>query len=238
MRQLNQIFYLESPNSGFLGSSELIGITSFSRIQGLGESAYKAFEHFFRFSNWSVSLLISQWSCFVLSQKVMVKIQDRVVLAGDHTYVPKDGRQMPGVVTLHQNSATQTKPSFFRGHCQGAICAIAGTINKPFGLPPDLGIHQGTIHIGENTEESKETLGTRIVKMALAFAIKNDAPCLLLLDAYFPCRAVINLACSVWSIKLKKPLLTLIIKGKKSCAMPGSEDKLSFWHLSCGTVSG
>ncbi len=202
---------------GFLGSSELVGITSFCRFWGLSESAYKAFEHFFRFSNWSVSLLIREWSYFVLSQKVAVNIQDRIVLAGDHTYVPKDGRKMPGVVTLHQNSETQSKPSFFRGHCWGAICMIAGKLDKPFGLPLDLGIHQGTIHIGENTEESKETLGTRIVQMALNFATENDAPCLLLLDAYFPCRAVIFLASSVWSIKLKKPLITLIIKAKKSC---------------------
>ncbi len=77
---------------GFLGSTELVGITSFCRFRGLGESAYKAFEHFFRFSNWSVSLLVSEWSYFVLSQKVAVNIQDRIVLARDHTYVPKDGR--------------------------------------------------------------------------------------------------------------------------------------------------
>ncbi len=201
---------------GFLGATEIAGITSFCRFWGLGESAYKAFEHFLRASNWKVSSLISQWAAFVLSQSVAVKIQGRFVLAGDHTNVVKDGRYIPGVVTLHQNSETQSKPSFFRGHCVGAICMIAGTLGKPFGLPLDFGIHQGTIHIGEDTEENKETLGTRIILMAINFAQKNDAPSIVVLDAYFPSRAVINLACSVWSIKLKQPLLTLVMKAKKS----------------------
>ncbi len=200
---------------GFLGSTEITGITSFCRFWGLGESAYKAFEHFLRFSNWQVCLLVSEWAAFVVSQNVAVKIKGRTVLAGDHTYVPKDGRQIPGVVTLHQNSETQSKPSFFRGQCVGAICMIAGTLGKPFGLPLNFGIHQGTIHIGEDTDEGKETLGTRITQMALDFAIKNDAPCLLTLDAYFPCRAVINLASSVCN-NLEQPLVTLIIKAKKS----------------------
>jgi hypothetical protein len=144
-------------------------------------------------------------------------MQDRIILAGDHTHVPKDGRQMPGVVTIHQHSETQTKPSYFRGHFWGAISLIGGSIAKPFGIPLDLAIHQGTIHIGENTKECKETSATRIIQMALDFAKKTGEPCLLVLDAYFPCSAVFFLASTVWSIKLKKPLVELIIRAKKNC---------------------
>jgi len=202
---------------GFIGSTEMVGITSFCRFWGGAENVYKSLEHFLRFSNWQVSLLISQWAAFVLSQNVAVKMKGRTVLAGDHTHVPKDGRQMPGVVTLHQHSETQSKPSYFRGHCWGSICMIAGSIAKPFGIPLDFRIHQGTIHIGENTEESKETLGNRIVQMAIEFAVKNNEPCLLVLDAYFPCRTVFLLASSVFSEKLKQSMVELIIRAKKNC---------------------
>ncbi len=202
---------------GFLGSTEMIGITSFCRFWGGGEIAYKALEHFLRFSNWDVNVLISEWAAFILSQNVAVKMQGRIVLAGDHTHVPKDGRQIPGVVTLHQHSETQTKPSYFRGHFWGAVSLIGGSLAKPFGIPLDLAIHQGTIHIGENTEECKETSGTRIVQMAIDFATKTGEPCILVLDAYFPCSAVLLLASSVWSIKLKQPLVELIIRAKKNC---------------------
>lgn len=202
---------------GFLASNEMVGITSFCRCWGGGEIAYKALLHFFRSSNWPAGALITQWAAFVLSQNVAVKMQGRFILAGDHTHVPKDGRQIPGVVTLHQHSETQTKPSYFRGHFWGAISLIGGSIAKPFAIPLDLAIHQGTIHIGENTEECKETSGTRIVKMAIDFAKKNGEPCLLVLDAFFPCEAVFSLAYSYWSIKLKQPFVELIVRAKKNC---------------------
>jgi len=37
---------------GFVGTSEMVGVTSFCRLFGLGESGYKTFLHFFRYSTW------------------------------------------------------------------------------------------------------------------------------------------------------------------------------------------
>lgn len=172
---------------GFLGTAELIGVTSFCRFWGLGEKAYHMFVHFFHSSAWSIDLLVCQWTAFVLAQNETVMVEGRAVLLGDHTYVPKDGRRMPGVVTLHQESETQSKPSYFRGHCWGAISLLIGSLAQPFGLPLALSIHQGLIHIGqENKAEGKvETLGTRIVQMALDFAIRHNLPSILTLDAFF-----------------------------------------------------
>jgi hypothetical protein len=202
---------------GFIGATEIVGITSFCRFWGLGESAYNTFLHFFHSNAWSLDALICQWTTFVLAQNLTVMVQGRALLLGDHTYVPKDGRRMPGVVTLHQDSETQSKPSYFRGHCWGAISLVIGSLAQPFGLPLDLSIHQGLIHIGHQAEENNETLGTRIVQMALDFAIRHNLPCVLTLDAFFPGAAVFNLAYSIWSIKLQQPLVTLIIRAKKNC---------------------
>lgn len=204
---------------GFLGSADIIGISSFCRFWGVGESAYHSFINFFRSSAWSMDALVFYWASFVLSQNEAVKIQDRVALLGDHTCVPKDGRRMPGVVTLKQNSETQTKPSYFRGHFWGAISMLVGTMAAPFSLPLDLRLHQGLIHIGQGaeTEETPKTLGVRLVQMALDFAIKHNLPCILTLDAFFPSAAVFQLAASVWSVQLKQPLVHLIVKAKKNC---------------------
>ena len=180
---------------GFLGATEISGITSFCRFWGLGESAYHTFLHLFRSEAWSLHMLICHWTAFVLAQNETVMVGGRAVLIGDHTYVPKDGRRMPGVVTLHQNSETQSKPSYFRGHCWGAICLMVGSLAAPFGLPLALGIHQGLIHIGQQdkAEESDETLGTRIVQMAIDFAIRHDLPCILTLDAFFSKRCCLQI---------------------------------------------
>ena len=176
---------------GFLGANEIRGVTSFCRFWGFGGVAYNAFGHFFHSNAWGLEALICCWSAFVLAQNETVLADGRAVLLGDHTYVAKDGRRMPGVVTLHQHSETQSKPSYFRGHCWGAITLLVGSMAAPFGLPLALGIHQGRIHIGQqSTAEAKaETMGTRIVQMALDFAMRHDMPCILTLDAFFPqCR--------------------------------------------------
>ena len=65
---------------------------------------------------------------------------------------------------------------------------LIGSINNPFCIPPALGIHQGLAHVGEDDkeEESNETLGKRIVRMAMDFAQRHDQPGILTLDAFFP----------------------------------------------------
>ena len=132
---------------GFIGATEMIGISSFCRFYSVDGSAYNAFIHFFRYSSWSLAAVSLHWEYFVLSQNKAVLNDGRVIMLGDHTYVPKDGRRMPGVVTLRQNSETQSKPSYFRGHCWGAIGLLVGSFANPFCLPITLSLHQGQVHI-------------------------------------------------------------------------------------------
>jgi hypothetical protein len=173
---------------GFIGSREMQGVTSLCRFWALGPSGYNMFLHFFRVSSWPLDELIGCWCAFVLSQNQAVHSNGRAVLLGDHTSVTKDGHRMPSVVTIHQHSETQSKPSYFRGHFWGAIGMLIGSIKNPFCIPLALGIHQGLAHVGEDDEEEKsnETLSKRIVQMAIDFAQRHDQPSILTLDAFFP----------------------------------------------------
>ena len=202
---------------GFIGTNEMIGVSSFCRFWGVGESVYHVFLHFFRVSSWSLPALVAHWTTFVVAQDVIVQTQGRVALVGDHTLVPKDGRRMPGVLSLHQNSETQSKPSYFRGHCWGAIGVLVGSLTAPYCLPLFIELHLGMIHIGHVDESKSETMGTRIVQMAIDFALRHNLPCVLTLDAFFPGGAAFKLTASIWSTKLKQPLLTLIVRAKKNC---------------------
>ncbi len=204
---------------GFIGASEMIGVTSFCRFWCLNTTGYYAFLHFFRSSTWSLDKVTEYWNRFVLSQNETVKSNGRVVLQADHTYVPEDGRQMPCVATLHQHSETQSKPSYFRGHCWGAIGILIGSMAPPFCTPLSLQIHQGLIHVNDddNIEDSTETLGTRIVQMAIDFAMKHSVYCILTLDAFSPSASVFKLAGSVLCVWHQVPLITLIIRAKKNC---------------------
>lgn len=180
---------------GFIGTHDMVGVTSFCRFWCLDTAGYNAFLHFFRASAWSLKGVIEFWAAFVLSQNETVMSHGRAVLFGDHTCVPKDGRQMPCVVTLKQHSETQTKPSYFRGHHWGAVGMLLGSMISPFCIPLSLAIHQGLVHVNEKdkSEETKETLGTRIVQIALDFAMRHDLPSILVLDAFFPwCGSIQN----------------------------------------------
>ena len=158
---------------GFIGSSEIAGVSSFCRFWLLEVTGYHSLLRFFRSDTWSLFGLQEQWSRWVLAQNETVMVGQRVVLLGDHTQVPKDGTRMPGVVTLHQDSETQTKPSYFRGQYWGAIGLLIGKLKSPFCLPLALQIHQGRAQIEEDTPAEKHyaTLGERLVTMALEWSL-------------------------------------------------------------------
>src|SRR5437899_8906937 len=180
---------------GFLGATEMIGVSSLCRFWGLDVHGYHRLLHFFRSTAWSLEALVERWSAFVLSQQIAILVATRTVLIGDHTYVAKDGRRMPGVVTLHQASETQSKPSYFRGHCWGALGLLIGSLQAPFCLPLELRLHQGFAHLGpRDTSHRTLTLAERPVAMALEFARQHARPSLLILDAYFAVAPVFALA--------------------------------------------
>ena len=71
------------------------------------------------------------------------------------------------MVTLHQDSETQSKPAYSRGQYWGEIGLLIGKLKSPFCLPLELQIHQGRAQIEEDTPAEKPcaTLGKRLVTM-------------------------------------------------------------------------
>jgi hypothetical protein len=203
---------------GFIGATQIDGVSSWCRFWHLQTPGYLALLHFFRSSAWSLTGLLSCWSAFVLSQQQTVTVDGRAVLLGDHTMTAKDGRRMPGGVTLYQDSETQSKPHYFRGHFWGAIGLLIGTLAEPFCLPLSLRIHQGFTHLRQpdSADQAPETSATRLVHMALDFALEQHQPSLLILDAFFSVASVFQRAASVWSMALRQPLVTILVRAKKS----------------------
>jgi hypothetical protein len=133
--------------------------------------------------------------------------------------VVKDGGRMPGVVAMRETSETQSKPSYFRGQCWGAIGLVVGTLPACFCLPLQLQIHQGFCHIGREQQEGDKdypSMAERLVLMAVNFCVRYNQPSILVLDAYFPVACVFQLARSVYSIALKAPYLEILVRAKKN----------------------
>ncbi len=201
---------------GFLGTSPVDGITAFCRFFHFGDSGYHAMLHFFRSNAWNLETLSSFWWNFIMSQNHHLQVDERVLLLGDHIYIPKDGRRMPGLVAIHQDSETQTKPSYFRGHRWAALGLIIGSWKQPSCLPLTLRLHQGFAHLGQEVDDEghKQTLGQRMIQMALEAALQLRRPAILVLDAFFSVSTVFRAASEV--MLKDRPYLTVLVRAKKN----------------------
>ncbi len=120
---------------------------------------------------------------------------------------------------MRETSETQSKPTYFRGQCWGAVGILVGSLSACFCLPLQLQIHQGFCHIGRDQQDADTdypSIAQRLVLMAVAFAVRYDRPSILVLDAFFPVASVFRLARSVSSIALKQPYLLILVRAKKN----------------------
>ena len=203
---------------GFMGTGEMIGVTSLCRFWLLDEAGYYRLLHFFRSKAYVYGELLNAWQDFVARQNQSVKVAGRAVLIGDHTAAVKDGRRMPGVVSMRESSETQSKPSYFRGQSWGGIGILIGSLSACFCCPLQLQIHQGWAHLGLTEEvESKcrLKLTDRLVAMAIHFAVTNNCLCYLVLDAFFSTGGIFQ-ACNYYSILHKKRWIEVLVKAKNS----------------------
>ena len=69
---------------GFIGSSEIAGVSSFCRFWLLEVTGYHSLLRFFRSDTWSLFGLQEQLNRWVLAQNETVMVGQRVVLSGDH----------------------------------------------------------------------------------------------------------------------------------------------------------
>ena len=153
---------------GFIGRHHVEALTSLGRFWHMEETGDHQLLHFCHASAWGLEAVVAHWSRLVLAQHVAVMVQGRTVLLGDHTYVVKDARRMPGVVTLHQDSETQSKPTYFRGHHWGLVGLLVGSLSQAWCLPLEARLHQGFAHVQEDETDAAQrpTLAVRLVHMA------------------------------------------------------------------------
>ena len=162
--------------TGVVIRQEVYGVSSIVRALGLAPVYYPALLHFFHSTAWAAERLYCQWEAWLIRQPVVESTAGRVVLLGDHTKQPKDGRRMPGVTTLHQDSETSSKPSFFRGHHWGCLSLLGQGHGKRFALPLWAEIHP---------DHSPDSRATRLVNVAAEIGVRWGLPLFLVLDAFF-----------------------------------------------------
>ena len=172
---------------GIMVRTDKLGVTSVIRDLALRPESYESMMRFFRASSWRLFSLQAAWLGIVSRQVPLWKHQGRAVLIGDGVKQAKEGRKMPGVKRLKQESETQSKASYIYGHFWGCVGILIGTAEKLACLPLLLRLHDGLRETAD-WEESEETGAshiTRLVWQACQCAAPFG-PALLLLDRLYP----------------------------------------------------
>jgi hypothetical protein len=163
------------------------GVTSLIRELALTPRSYESIIHFFRSSAWSLESLRLTWAQVVRRIAPIVYVQDRVVLVGDGMKQAKEGRRMPGVKKLHQESENSSKGEYIFGHLFGAIGILVGTPLKWLCLPLFMNLQDGIQTIfgwGPQPEERQASHVVQVIDQAFS-AARAFGNALLLLDRYF-----------------------------------------------------
>ena len=174
---------------GFSIRADLAGVTSFVRALGLCPGAYLLLLHFFHSAALDLGTLTSIWVRLVPTLFAPFEVGPYLVCLGDGIKAPKEGRQMPAVKSLHQESGCNSKPPFIMGHSLQAISLLAsGPAGHVVSVPLAARIHEGIVL----SNRDKRTLLDKMVGLFFSLVPPWDKKVILVLDAYYASRKVIN----------------------------------------------
>ena len=96
--------------------ADLAGVTSFVRAGFIDQAYYRALLNLFHSPALGLDPLLSLW--VNLSMRLFTPVMENgfVVFVADGIKAAKEGKKMPGVKSLHQESADNSKPPYIMGH--------------------------------------------------------------------------------------------------------------------------
>ena len=196
--------------------SDHLGATSVIRDLALSQGCYLSLIHFFRASSWSLDSIRERWFSAVKEFSPLYKEEGFHVLVGDGVKQSKEGRRMPGVKKLFQESENSAKPRYIHGHMFGGLGILAGNACGWACIPLSLRLHDG-LQAASGWKGASVSAASHVVRMVedACLAAKAFGDCILLLDRYFlTVPALETLAAFNRSGAARVEIVT---KAKKSC---------------------
>jgi hypothetical protein len=191
---------------GFCVRADKAGVSSFVRSLNFGDRGYKAFLRVFHSSGVNLTKLTSCWTRLCCTLFKPLEVGSRYVFLADGLKIPKEGKQMPAVKKLHQESGNNSKPEFIYGHLFQAVAIVVSSVfGQVAAIPLTSRIHEGIVRSNRN----KKTLLDRLAELIFPLANDLEKKVIVVADAYYA------------SGKLMKLLLEhghhLLTRGKKNC---------------------
>ena len=157
--------------AGFSVRTDKLGVTILVRALGLDGRYYDNLLDNLHSTGVKLDVLSATWTEAVLRVfPGLVRVNGRLVLVGDGIKVGKQGRKMPGVKLLHQESDSNTKAEYIMGHSFQAISILAQAAQSIFAVPLAARIHEGVVE----TNRDRRTLMDKMI--ALLAIVGIEAP--------------------------------------------------------------
>ncbi|MBC8392687.1 MAG: transposase [Deltaproteobacteria bacterium] len=159
---------------------DFLGVTSIVRSLGLEETCYDRILDFFHGTGLKLDKLTNIWTRAVL--KIfphILRVNGRLLLVGDGIKIPKEGKKMPAVKGLHQQSESNSKPPYIMGHSFQAIGILVGGLKSVFAVPLISRIHEGVVF----SNRDQRTLLDKMVSLIESLEICE--PFYFIADAYY-----------------------------------------------------
>ena len=201
---------------GLMLRSDKLGVTSVIRDLALSPGCYDPMLHFFRASSWSLDDIRKRWFSAVREYAPLYRERGFHVLVGDGVKQSKEGRRMPGVKKLFQESENSAKPEYIHGHMFGGLGILAGNVRNWACIPLSIRLHDGL-------QAATEWKGAAVSNASHVVQVVEDAyqavlvlgNSLLLLDRYFltiPALEKLKALNSSGDVHME-----IVTKAKKSC---------------------
>lgn len=112
---------------GLCSRRDLAGVTSLVRAGSLAPALYRRLLHVFHSTAVRLDLLTQAWLTLVLQLFSPLSVGDRYVCLADGIQVGKEGRKMPAVKSLYNDSPDNSKAPFIMGHAFQALSLLVHT---------------------------------------------------------------------------------------------------------------
>jgi hypothetical protein len=184
--RLRTFLWLAACLAGMSIRGDLAGVTSIVRALGLKPILYDRMLDFFHGSALNLTKLTTLWVHIVITAfaPFLLRINGRMVIVGDGLKAPREGRKMPGVKTLFQESSSNTKPQYIRGHSCQVVSILAGVMETVFAVPLAGRIHEGVIFSNRDTRTLLDKMVMLLSELCMPVAYYFVA------DAYYACRGI------------------------------------------------
>ena len=185
--RLRTFLWFATAVAGLTVRTDLLGVTSIVRALGLHGRFYGNLLDNFHSTGIKLDTMTVLWVRAVLKLfPGVLRVNGRLVLVGDGIKVAKQGKKMPAVKLLHQESESNTKAEYIMGHSFQAVSILAQAGKSVFAVPLAIRLHEGLVF----SNRCQRTLLDKMIALLLILAI--DEPYYFVADAYYASGKVIK----------------------------------------------